>query len=624
MAKSVSPKFRRVTDATPLKSITSRVGVSSRFEVENAVVDSLKGSARFLAGLHALADRERRAVEDVVVLADEHLHELAAIHSASVTAWWEKLGSWLMRGYDLVVDVDGLQGLRTLDRDHTLVFLISHRSYLDEWVIPGAVHDAGISRMSVFAGANLDYFPMGAIARRAGMMHVRRVTAGDPVYKYVLRNYLGHLVGQGVNLMWSVEGGRTRTGKLRPPRLGLLRYVVDAVDTKDLPEVYLVPISVLYDQIPANEVRLMNFEARGGSKRPEDIRWFLDYISHLSSRLGRVYLNVGEPLPLRERLAELREEDPSGHAVVERVALDVCHRINNVTPVAATAAVCIALLGSGRALDLGEIMDTVRPLADYLDRRHWSTAGGVNLGDRATIRAALKALVDTKVVNAHESDVTVWSIAPSQHLTAANYRNSAIHVFLDAAIAEVAFMGVIRAENEPHDAYAEALRLRDLLKFEFFFARQREFALALLREIGVDPNDSEFTSMMSRDQATMYFDRIQVHLAPLLLRPFLDAYAIVAHELTKVPPSRDIEREAFLEHCLAIGEQWALRRLVASDESNSLEMFRNAYQLAEHRGLVDPDTPDLSARRTAFLDEIEEYRARLTAITERLNGERPI
>lgn len=617
MAKESPTVIKRVVDATPLRAVAQRVAFNPRFEVENDFVATLRNASHFRDGLAALAGRIGRPVEEIARLADEHLHEMAAIHNTSFTARWDKFGKWLLRGYDLVVDVDGLRGLRGLDRDHSLIFLISHRSYLDEWVFPGAVHDAGLGRLNVFAGANLDYFPMGAIARRVGMMHLRRVTAGDPVYKFALRSYLGHLVTQGVNVMWSVEGGRTRTGKLRPPRLGLLRYVVDAVDARETPEVYVVPISLLYDQIPINEVRLMNFEALGGNKQPENVRWFLDYISHLSNRLGRIYLNVGEPVPLRERLAELRAEDPTGRYAVERVALDVSHRINKVTPVTATAAVCIVLLGAGRALDIDEIMDTLRPLAAYLDGRGWPTAGGANLGDRATVRAALKSLVDTDVLATHESDVTVWSISAPHHLTAANYRNSAIHVFLDAAIVELALMGVILAEDEPTDAYAEALRLRELLKFEFFFARRRDFAADLCREIGVDPNDPGYNPVMTRELAGKFLDRVQVHLAPLLLRPFLDAYAVVANELAKIPPLREIEQASFLDHCLAIGEQWVLRRLVASDESNSLEMFRNAYQLAEHRGLLNREAPDLAERRTAFREEIDDYRARLAALAER-------
>ncbi|HYO18229.1 MAG TPA: hypothetical protein VES02_06140, partial [Dermatophilaceae bacterium] len=50
----------------------------------------------------------------------------------------------------------------------------------------------------------------------------------------------------------------------------------------------------------------------------------------------------------------------------------------------------------------------------------------------------------------------------------------------------------------------------------------------------------------------------------------------------------------------------------------SLEMFRNTYQLAAHRGLLDPDSPDVAARRLAFRDEIDAYRLRMDAIAERM------
>lgn len=589
-----------------------------KFEVDAPLVGALLRTTQFQDGLRAIADAAGRRYEDLLAQAEDYLREMSAIHNISVTTWWDRFGTWVLRGYELVVDIDGLRGLRPLDHDHSLVFLQSHRSYLDEWAFPGSVHAAGINRLWSFMGANLDYFPMGAIARRVGMIHVRRAIRGNEVYKHALRSYIGHLVSDRVNLMWSIEGGRTRTGKLRPPRLGLLRFLVDSVDALDTPEVYIVPASMLYDQIPANEVRVMTLEALGGIKRPENARWFLNYISQLNSRMGRVYVNVGEPLALRERLAELRAEDPSGRTVVERLGVDVSHRINQATPVTATAAVCIALLGAGRALTLTEVLATIRPLADYLDLRGWPTAGGVNLRDRASIRSALKSLVDTNVLDAYDADETVWSIAPTQHLTAANYRNSAIHVLLEPAIAEVSLMGVMMSENPTHDAYAEAGRLRDLLKFEFFFSRGAEFAARLCREIGVELQDPDFSPVMTPQRAEEYFDRLAIHVSVLVLRPFLDAYAVVAHELARVPPTRDIEESKFLEHCLAVGKQWVLRRLVASDESNSLEMFRNAYQLAGHRGLLDPDSPELADRRVAFHNEIEAYRRFIDAIAERL------
>ncbi len=130
----------------------------------------------------------------------------------------------------------------------------------------------------------------------------------------------------------------------------------------------------------------MTTEARGGVKRPEDLRWLVNFARSQGDRLGRAYLDFGTPLAVRERLAELRADDPGGTHAVERIALETCHRINRATPVTVTAVVCLALLAADRSLTLDEVLGTVAPLARYIEGRGWPVAGGVNLTDRATIR----------------------------------------------------------------------------------------------------------------------------------------------------------------------------------------------------------------------------------------------
>ncbi|HPB73170.1 MAG TPA: hypothetical protein PLX71_09345, partial [Phycicoccus sp.] len=243
-----------------------------------------------------------------------------------------------------------------------------------------------------------------------------------------------------------------------------MRYVVDAAEEVKSHEIYLVPMSYLYDQLPRDEVQTMTSEARGRGKTPENARWFLNYLRGLNTQVGRIYVNFGRPLPLKARLAELRAD--ASHTVVERIAVDASHRLNEATPVTPTSAVCIVMLGQRRAMTLDEVLQTVEPLAEYLRARGWPTAGGANLTDRSTVRRALKDLTDSGVLLSHTGDTTVWRIAPDQHLTAANYRNSAIHVLLNRAIGELEF---VRASQSPDAAYGiweDALRLRDLLKFE--------------------------------------------------------------------------------------------------------------------------------------------------------------
>jgi len=192
---------------------------------------ALLDSDRFRSATAQLASQLGRDVADVQAEAAVYVREMAASHIAPVVRAWHALSAWMVRGFQVVFDDDDLAKLRALDRDHALIFLISHRSYLDQFSFPPRLTREGISPTYGLAGANLNFFPLGTLARRNGFIPVRRATGDVPVYRLALRAVVGQLVASGRNLVWSIEGGRSRTGKLRPPRYGLLRYVTDAVES---------------------------------------------------------------------------------------------------------------------------------------------------------------------------------------------------------------------------------------------------------------------------------------------------------------------------------------------------------------------------------------------------------
>jgi glycerol-3-phosphate O-acyltransferase len=463
------------------------------------------------------------------------------------------------------------------------------------------------------AGANLDFFPLGTVARRTGIVHVRRSTGSLPLYRLALRSYFGRLVAEKANLGWSIEGGRTRTGKLRPPRYGLLRYIADAVDSSAADvDPLLVPVSFMYDQLPVHEVGKMAAEARGEEKQAEDLRWLVDYARGLRERLGRMYLDFGEPVPLRARLAELAGDGVSENRV-ERVALEVCHRINEATPVTPTAAVCIALLAADRALTLNQVLATVRPLAEYITERGRPVAGGASLTDRSTVRWALRELTRSGVLDCFPGGAeAVWTVGDKQHLVAAVYRNSAVHVLLSRAIAELALAVVAASppaeQGRPETSVVDvALRLRELLKFDFFFAQREPFTAELTAEVETLARPDRSTGLdVEPTQAGAWLDRADPLVAHLVLRPFLDAYRLVAEQLADIDPDEEVDPAALTTLCLRVGTQRALQRTLASEESVSREMFSGALKLARHLGLLDPDTPELGKRRREFADELAE------------------
>ena len=572
------------------------------------------------------ASLERYAAENDLPLgpvraeAAEHLHEMVATHNPRATQSWDKLGAWIMRAHDVLVDEEDMARLKALDREHCLAIVFSHRSYLDGWVLPNVMASRRFSPLFTFGGANLDLPVVGGLVSRTGIIFIKRETKEMPVYRLTLRAYISHLVQRRANLAWSIEGGRTRTGKLRPPVHGILRYLSDAAEASDGPDVMLVPVSIVYDQL--HEVAGMTAEARGSRKRPEDLGWLIRFARSQGGRLGRAYVSIGEPFPLRQRMAALRAEGNDTSQAVERVAIDASHRINRATPVTTVAVVCLALLGADRALTFERVLDTVEPLARYIRDRRWPVAGAANLTDRSTIRRALQELVASGVLTVFEAGTEpVWRIAPDQHLVAAFYRNTVIHILVDRAIGEVALLDAIAAgegADVERAAWERAKALRDLLKFEFFFPGRDDFErelrgeLALMAPVGAGP--------LTLDSARALLDGSDLYVANLVLRPFVDAYLVVADRLAAAGDSAVNEADV-LDEALRVGQQWELERRIASAESVSLELYRTGLRLARHRGLLGGEGADtaypgesLGARRAAFLVELQDVATQLDTI----------
>ncbi len=609
-----------------VRKLLQRTGIveesTTPLTTDTAEVAQLLAAPWYDERLSGLADELGRDPAGVRAEAACYLREMAPSLDERAVKAWRSFSCWLMRAYDVLVDEDQIAQLRKLDRKATLAFAFSHRSYLDGLLLPEVIQANRLSPALTFGGANLNFFPMGTWAKRTGTIFIRRQTKDIPVYRFVLRAYAAQLVQNHANLTWSIEGGRTRTGKLRPPVYGILRYISDAVDEIDGPEVYLVPTSIVYDQL--HEVEAMTTEAYGATKRPEDFRFLIRLARQQGERLGRAYLDFGEPLPLRKRLEELRAEESGAGTEIERIALDVEHRINRATPVTPTAVVSLALLGADRSLSISEVLATVRPLASYIAARNWTVAGAADLTNRSTIRWTLHQLVASGVVSVYDAGTEpVWGIGADQHLVAAFYRNTAIHIVVDRAIAETALLAATEdAESSveglvsPSTVRDEALSLRELLKFEFLFSARAQFEKELADEVRLIGRVEDTSKAARAADVRGLLEKADLLLAHLVLRPFLDAYHIVADRLAAYE-GESFDEDVFLAECLEVGKQWELQRRMASAESRSMELFKTALRLARHRELVDgPDDLDVARRRREFADEIATAVRRVNTIAE--------
>ena len=178
----------------------------------------------------------------------------------------------------------------------------------------------------------------------------------------------------------------------------------------------------------------------------------------------------------------------------------------------------------------------------------------------------------------------------------------------------------MRAVEEGNDdpisaTWDEAVRLRDLLKYEFFFSRKSLFLQDILREAEIaEPGwqEEHFDSVHLLQSLQMS----KLYLAPRVFGPFLEGYGIVADRLVARDPDAAINRADLIQECIGVGQQRWLQKDLHSPESISRDLFSGALELADNRGLLEPGTPGLKGKREAFAQEFKDAMRRVDVIRE--------
>jgi glycerol-3-phosphate O-acyltransferase len=248
------------------------------------------------------------------------------------------------------------------------------------------------------------------------------------------------------------------------------------------------------------------------------------------------------------------------------------------------------------------------------------TASDIDLATREVLDRALSQLAHTGIVAVYEDGLEpVYAIPADAGMAAAYYKNTFVHFLVTSAIAEFA---LLQAAESPAAAtetsfHEEALRLRDMLKFEFFFPEKDAFLEKMDAEM-----DLRFDGWRTRlAEGPAGIGVVLEGIDPLLtagtLRAFLESYLIVADALQQHGTSEPIETKSFIRHCTALGRQRVLQKRVTSIESVSRAYLESALKLAGSRGLFEGESEALQLARDEFaadLNQLVQRAERLAAI----------
>jgi glycerol-3-phosphate O-acyltransferase len=422
---------------------------------------------------------------------------------------------------ELVPDRKGLERVREAGKKAPLIILPCHRSHIDYLVISYLFHTHGLISPHIAAGVNLDFFPMGFIFRRSGAFFLRRSFKDNAPYAAAFADYMRKLVKEGYWIEFFIEGGRSRTGKMMPPRFGLIRHIIDAIRSGAAPDVYLCPVYLGYEQII--EERSYTHETAGGEKKRENITSLLRTTSVLWSKYGRLYVNFAEPISLRDLLEregafDLPEADPALLHFVRRTGYRVLAGIQSVAMLTPTSVTALALLvHPKRGMHRDELIARVgailelaskkeAPLSKTLEnalklrRQEVATAAAeleasgrgklsLALGEQSPVaRARGLAVVEAidealarfehdRLIDKHVlGDDIVYAPVPAERANLDYYKNNIIHLLaIEAILAAAIRANLRRGRARLDDVRESAAFLSATFKLEFVYTPELSF-----------------------------------------------------------------------------------------------------------------------------------------------------
>ena len=330
------------------------------------------------------------------------------------------LAAWISKSlYDVR---DGPQrGLAALDEnaleDVSIVFVMNHRSNIDYILLLHLM--ANRSALSFAAGEWAHVWPLGRVVGGMGAFFVRR-GSGDDLYRRVLERFVQMAVEGGLTQAIFPEGGLSRDGRLREPKLGLLDYTLRRFDP-EAHDILFVPVGVNYDWVLEDHSLLQpggpeaGIRGYGGliaSAAGSIVRNLLMARRGGSFRLGRAAVGFGTLVSAREYAARRRISFAElGHEErieeVRRLAQLLMQTINEAIPAAAVPLVARALLEA--------------PEGPVSRETLISRAQSLVSGEQLDYEAALRTLVMRRLVL---SEHGWFRSAPNAEKVLAYYANS--------------------------------------------------------------------------------------------------------------------------------------------------------------------------------------------------------
>ena len=409
-----------------------------------------------------------------------YFREIAADFSIVYIRFFEATNNYLFSKIfeGMNYDLEDFKRLREDSSKGPLVLVPSHKSHMDYLIISSLFYHNKMIPPHILAGSNLTFFPMGKIFRRSGAFFMRRTFKGLNLYAAVFKQYVKTLINEGYTMEFFIEGTRSRSGKVVSPKMGMLKYLIEAVDEGYNKDLVFVPITVNYDRVLEENSYLK--EIKGKEKKTESTSGFFKSRKLIQKKYGNVYMAFNETFTLSEvREKFLQEKNVSN---IDDLMLElgnyIITSINDIVVVTPFAVTTAALLNTtARGFSREVIKTRMLLLLDYLRDSHYRLAVHLETDDNidAIIDTVLSSYMNDGIISpadSHgESTVDLLYIIDHDQRGRINlYKNSIMHMTLALNMFSLAVLASSVSGKTTKARAAELFeKLRDILSREFVY-----------------------------------------------------------------------------------------------------------------------------------------------------------
>ncbi len=450
------------------------------------VVNKIVNSPAVRAAIREKARRDDISTEKARRQAIEYTREIAANYSYSSIMVAVMFVSWFWNRIYNGIKINHFRSFPHQALGHEVIYVPCHRSHIDYILLSYLVHKNGSVPPHIAAGINLNLPIIGSWLRRGGAFYLRRTFRSHKLYAAVFYEYLSTIQSQGVSIEYFIEGTRSRTGRLLPPRAGMLAMSVRSYLNAPVRPIMFQPVYIGYERLVEGDS--YTTELSGKAKRSERLSDLTKVFGIARHNYGEAHVSLGEPIYLDELLSQ---HDPQWrdttvstttkpawmNALVDNLGRNIMTHINASADVNPVNLLALVLLGTPRHALGEELLQTQITLYKKLLSEK-PTPERVTLTDK-TAEEIISYGFEMKILQRQEHTLgDIIAIKADRAVGLTYFRNNVAHLMALPALVACCFL-------EHHNFLIINLRrtaigIQPFLRAELFLPwGQREFTRAL-------------------------------------------------------------------------------------------------------------------------------------------------